>query len=164
MTSEVAQAASDISKRLKAAKLSLVTAESCTGGLIAAAITEIPGSSDVLERGYITYSNPAKESNLGVPDAVLKQYGAVSEETARAMAEGALAHSKAGVAISVTGVAGPDGGTPEKPVGLVHFAAAKRGGLTLHREMHFGVLGRGEVRRQSVLTAFALLHELLDRG
>jgi nicotinamide-nucleotide amidase len=164
MTSEVAQAASDISKRLKAAKLSLVTAESCTGGLIAAAITEIPGSSDVLERGYITYSNPAKESNLGVPDAVLKQYGAVSEETARAMAEGALAHSKAGVAISVTGVAGPDGGTPEKPVGLVHFAAAKRGGLTLHREMHFGDLGRGEVRRQSVLTAFALLHELLDRG
>src|SRR5690606_24960918 len=144
--SEVAHAASEISKRLKAANLSLVTAESCTGGLIAAAITEIPGSSDVLERGYVTYSNPAKESNLGVPDAVLKKYGAVSEETARAMAEGALAHSKAGVAISVTGIAGPDGGTPEKPVGLVHFAAAKRGGLTLHREMRFGDLGRSEVR------------------
>jgi nicotinamide-nucleotide amidase len=164
MTDEIVQAASKLSKRLKAAKLSLVTAESCTGGLIAAAITEIPGSSDVLERGYVTYSNAAKESNLGVPDDILKQYGAVSEQVARAMAEGALAHSQAAVAVSVTGIAGPDGGTAEKPVGLVHFAAARRGGATLHREMRFGDLGRNEVRRRSVLTAIALLNDLLDRG
>jgi nicotinamide-nucleotide amidase len=164
MSREVAQAAADISTRLKAAKLSLVTAESCTGGLIAAAITEIPGSSDVLERGYVTYSNVAKENNLGVPAAIIERHGAVSEQTARAMAEGALVHSEAAVSIAVTGIAGPDGGTAEKPVGLVHFAASRRGGQTIHKEMRFGDLGRGEVRRRSVLAALALLNELLDRA
>lgn len=161
---EVVTAASAISRRLKAAKLSLVTAESCTGGLIAAAITEIPGSSDVLERGYVTYSNGAKANNLGVPEETLKNHGAVSEQTARAMAEGALAHSRADISVSVTGIAGPDGGSADKPVGLVHFAAARRGGSTVHREMRFGNLGRGEVRRRSVLTAFELLDELLDKS
>jgi nicotinamide-nucleotide amidase len=164
MSREVAQAAADISTRLKAAKLSLVTAESCTGGLIAAAITEIPGSSDVLERGYVTYSNVAKENNLAVPANTIKRHGAVSEQTARAMAEGALVHSKAAVSVAVTGIAGPDVGTPEKPVGLVHFAASRRGGPTIHKEMRFGNLGRGEVRRRSVLAAFALLNELLGRA
>jgi nicotinamide-nucleotide amidase len=162
--SEVAQAAANISKRLKTAKLSLVTAESCTGGLIAAAITEIPGSSDVLERGYVTYSNPAKQTNLGVPPETIERYGAVSEQVARAMAEGALANSKAAVSVSVTGIAGPDGGSAEKPVGLVHLAAARRGGPTIHKEMRFGSPGRGEVRRRSVLTALALLNDLLDNS
>jgi nicotinamide-nucleotide amidase len=159
---EVARLAKALHERLLAGKLSLVTAESCTGGLIAAAITEIPRASLTLERGYVTYSNAAKESDLGVPASVLGKHGAVSEETARAMAEGALTHSKADLAISVTGIAGPDGGSEEKPVGLVHFAAARRGGRTLHREMRFGDLGRTEVRRRSVLAAFALLNELLD--
>jgi nicotinamide-nucleotide amidase len=164
MSSEVEEAAASISTRLKAAKLLLVTAESCTGGLIAAALTEIPGSSDVLERGYVTYSNQAKQSDLGVPADTLKRHGAVSEQTARAMAEGALAHSKAADSVAVTGIAGPDGGDAEKPVGLVHFVASRRGGPTIHKEMRFGNLGRGEVRRRSVLAAFALLNELLIRA
>ena len=161
---EVAQMAKALHERLLEGKLSLVTAESCTGGLIAAAITEIPRASLTLERGFVTYSNAAKESDLGVAKEILQRHGAVSEETARAMAEGALARSKASVAISVTGIAGPDGGSAEKPVGLVHFASARRGGKTIHREMRFGDLGRAEVRRRSVLAAFALLNELLDAG
>ena len=159
---EVATIAKALHDRLLEAKLSLVTAESCTGGLVAAAITEIPRASVTLERGYVTYSDAAKESDLGVPAATLDKYGAVSEQTARAMAEGALAHSKADLAISVTGIAGPDGGSAEKPVGLVHFAAARRGATILHQEIRFGDLGRTEVRRRSVLAAFALLNELLD--
>ena len=159
---ELSAATKNLFDLLRGRKLTLVTAESCTGGLVAAAITEIPRASVTLERGYVTYSNAAKESDLGVPAATLGQYGAVSEETARAMAEGALAHSKADLAIAVTGIAGPDGGSAEKPVGLVHFAATGRGGKTLHREIRFGDLGRAEVRRRSVLAAFALLNELLD--
>lgn len=159
---DVARTAAAVSDRLKTKKLSLVTAESCTGGLVAAAITAIPGSSDVLERGYVTYSNPAKESDLGVPKDVIEKHGAVSEQTARAMAEGALAHSKAAVAVSITGIAGPDGGSAEKPVGLVHFAAAKRGGKTLHREERFGNPGRAEVRRRSVVAALELVAKLIE--
>ena len=113
--------------------LLLATAESCTGGLIAATMTEIAGCSSAFERGYVTYSNDAKMECLGVPAAVLEAHGAVSEATARAMAEGALARSRADAAVAVTGVAGPDGGTPEKPVGLVHLAAARHGRPTLHR-------------------------------
>ena len=159
---EVARLAKALHDRLLKGELSLVTAESCTGGLIAAAITEIPRASVTLERGYVTYSNAAKESDLGVPASTLREHGAVSEQTARAMAEGALKHSLADLAISVTGIAGPDGGSEEKPIGLVHFAAARRNSRTLHREMRFGDLGRAEIRRRSVLTAFALLNELLD--
>ncbi len=159
---EVARMAKALHGRLLEGKLSLVTAESCTGGLIAAAITELPRASFTLERGYVTYSNEAKQSDLGVPAETIKSYGAVSEQTARAMAEGALEHSKAEVAIAVTGIAGPDGGSDGKPVGLVHFAAARRGRETLHREERFGDLGRSEVRRRSVLTAFALVNEMLD--
>jgi nicotinamide-nucleotide amidase len=161
---EVARATAAIFERLTAEKLTLVTAESCTGGLIAAALTALPGSSGILERGYVTYSNAAKETDLGVSPAILKDKGAVSAETARAMAQGALQRSRADLAISVTGIAGPGGGTEEKPVGLVHFAAARRDGITLQREVRFGDLGRGEIRRRSVLTAFSLLTKLLDKG
>ena len=107
-------------------KLRIATAESCTGGLIAATLTEIPGSSDVVDRGFVTYSNEAKQAMLGVPAATLNQFGAVSRETAEAMASGALAHSLAELVVSVTGIAGPGGGSADKPVGLVHFAAAAR--------------------------------------
>jgi len=145
----------------RAKGLKLVTAESCTGGLIAAALTEIPGSSDVLERGFVTYSNAAKEANLGVSAEILRRYGAVSEEAARAMAAGALTASPADLSIAVTGIAGPDGGSAEKPVGLVHFAAARRGGKTFYREVRFGDVGRSEVRRRSVIAALALVAELV---
>ena len=141
--------------------LKLATAESCTGGLIAGLLTEIPGSSDVVERGFVTYSNPAKEEMLGVPAAMLRQHGAVSEAVARAMAEGAIRNSTAQLSVSVTGIAGPGGGTDEKPVGLVHIAAARAGEATLHRECHFGDIGRNEIRLKSVETALALVTEML---
>lgn len=140
----------------------LATAESCTGGLIAGFLTAIPGSSAVLERGFVTYSNEAKVEMLGVPPATIATHGAVSEATARAMAEGALAHSRADVAVSVTGVAGPDGGSAEKPVGLVYLAAAMRDGETLHEERRFGAIGRDAVRAATVAAAFALVSRLLD--
>jgi nicotinamide-nucleotide amidase len=137
--------------------LRLAAAESCTGGLVCALLTEIPGASAVVERGFVTYSNQAKQEMLGVPEATLVRCGAVSEETARAMAQGALAQSAADVAVAVTGVAGPDGGTAEKPVGLVHFALARRGGATIAAERRFGPLGRAAVRLAAVETALELL-------
>jgi nicotinamide-nucleotide amidase len=140
-----------------AAKLMAATAESCTGGLIASLLTEIPGSSNVLERGFVVYSNAAKEELLGVPAETLSKHGAVSEETARALAEGALAKSRADIAVSVTGIAGPDGGTPQKPVGLVHFACARRGAPTVAREERFGDIGREAVRLASVKVGLDLL-------
>jgi nicotinamide-nucleotide amidase len=144
----------------RAKGLKIVTAESCTGGLVAGLLTEIPGSSDVMERGFVTYSNQAKEELLGVPHAVLEAYGAVSEQTARAMAQGALKQSRADLAVSVTGIAGPGGGSADKPVGLVHFAAA-RGDNVIHRECRFGDIGRSEVRRKSVEAALELLQSLV---
>jgi nicotinamide-nucleotide amidase len=135
----------------------LVTAESCTGGLIAALLTEIPGASDVLERGFVTYSDAAKQEDLGVPADVLAAHGAVSEAVARAMAEGALAQSHADVGVSVTGIAGPSGGSVEKPIGLVHLAAARSGGGTLHRQCRFGDIGRERIRIDSVEVALSLL-------
>ena len=123
-------------------QLKLATAESCTGGLLAATLTEIPGSSDVLDRGFVTYSNEAKQAMLGVPAATLERFGAVSRETAEAMAKGALAHAPVDLAVSITGIAGPGGGTPDKPVGLVHFAAASRSGRLIHHERRFGDIGR----------------------
>jgi len=137
--------------------LKLAAAESCTGGLVTALLTEIAGSSDVVERGFVTYSNAAKHELLGVPEAMLAEHGAVSEPVARAMAEGALAHSGADVAVAVTGVAGPGGGTAAKPVGLVHLAAARRGAAVLHRECRFGDIGRSEVRLASVREALQLI-------
>ena len=148
----------------KAKKLMVATAESCTGGLVAGALTDIAGSSAVVERGFVTYTNEAKQQMLGVPRDVLRQYGAVSRETAEAMARGALRHSPADLAVSITGIAGPGGGTAAKPVGLVHFAAAARGGPLLHRERGFGDIGRAEVRRLSVLEALSMLSELAARA
>ncbi len=139
------------------------TAESCTGGLIAGLLTEIPGSSDMLERGFVVYSNAAKQELLGVPAETLVNHGAVSGETAVAMAEGALANSRAEVAVSVTGIAGPDGGTAGKPVGLVHFACARRGKPTVAREERFGDIGRGAVRLASVEIGLDLLEAALSR-
>ena len=157
----------DEARRLLAAYrrvgLSIATAESCTGGLIAALLTEIPSSSEVLERGFVTYSNAAKSESLGVADALLAEHGAVSGPVAGAMAEGALARSRAEIAISVTGLAGPGGGAT-KPVGLVHLALARRGGDTLFREYRFGDVGRDRVRAQALDAALALLWRALDTG
>src|SRR5713101_10074344 len=139
--------------------LKVATAESCTGGLVTGALTEIPGSSDVLDRGFVTYSNAAKQAVLGVPASILETRGAVSKETVEAMAAGALERSGADLSAAVTGVAGPGGGTAQKPVGLVHFAAAHREGRLLHRERRYGDLGRAEIRRRSVLDALAMLGE-----
>lgn len=135
----------------------LATAESCTGGMIAAAITDIAGASDVFERGFVTYSNDAKSEMLGVPAGMIAQYGAVSQQVARTMAEGALQNSHASIAVSVTGIAGPGGGSANKPVGLVHIACARSEHETLHVELRFGALERREIRRASVEQAFALI-------
>ena len=122
----------------------IATAESCTGGLVAGTLTAIPGASDVFERGFVTYSNASKSEMLGVPVWLIERHGAVSEDVARAMAGGALTHSRASLAVAVTGIAGPDGGTAEKPVGLVHFAAGRRDQPIVHERVLFGDLGRGE--------------------
>ncbi len=145
------------------AGLTLATAESCTGGLVGGAVTAVPGSSAVLERGFITYSNAAKAEVLDVPDAMLKAHGAVSEPVARVMAEGALRRSRADIAVAVTGIAGPGGGSAEKPVGLVHFACARRGGSTMHVERRFGEIGREAVREASVLQALNLAEQAVGR-
>lgn len=144
----------------RAKKLKIATAESCTGGLIAGLLTEIAGSSDVFERGFVTYSNQAKQEMLGVPQALLVQHGAVSEEVAHAMAQGALAHSSADLAVAVTGIAGPGGGSLQKPVGLVHIAAARKGGTILHRKCRFGDIGRHAIRIATVDTALEMLSAL----
>jgi nicotinamide-nucleotide amidase len=143
--------------------LKLATAESCTGGLVAALLTEIPGSSDVVDRGFVTYSNEAKQEMLGVPAATLAEYGAVSAPTARTMAEGALIYSRAQVSVSVTGVAGPGGGSAQKPVGLVHFACAGPGEHVTLVERRFGDPGRGKVRRAALEQALALLEDAVAR-
>lgn len=140
----------------------IATAESCTGGLIAGALTDIAGSSDVVDRGFVTYSNEAKNEMIGVPMELINRVGAVSEEVAIAMAEGALAHSRAGISIAVTGIAGPGGGSAEKPVGLVHIASARKGHATLHRECRFGEKSREDIRHETVLAALALVLEVLN--
>ena len=141
--------------------LRIATAESCTGGLIAGLLTEIPGSSDVLDRGFVVYSDRAKSDLLGVPGDLITGHGAVSEAVARAMAEGAVANSNAHLAVAVTGIAGPGGGTELKPVGLVHIAAARGGRSILHEAHRFGDIGRSEIRLQSVEAALTLLRHLL---
>ncbi len=153
------QLAEDLLTQCRAARLTLATAESCTGGLVAGLITSVAGSSDVFERGFVTYSNAAKIADLGVLENLIAEFGAASEETARAMAEGALRHSQADIAIAVTGIAGPGGGTPAKPVGLVHIAAARRGAATLHRRLILGKAGRERIRLASVEAALQLAAE-----
>jgi nicotinamide-nucleotide amidase len=154
--SELLHLAQSVLTEARRRRIHIVAAESCTGGLVTACLTEIPGSSDVVERGFITYSNQAKVDLLGVPAELIAAHGAVSEKVARAMATGALAHSSAQVGIAITGIAGPGGGSPEKPVGLVHIAAA-RDGAVLHEEHRFGELGRTAVRIKSVEAALRLL-------
>jgi nicotinamide-nucleotide amidase len=141
-------------------KLTIATAESCTGGLVAAALTDVPGSSDVVDRGFVTYSNDAKRVMLGVKAVTLATFGAVSKETATAMAIGALEKAGVDLAVSITGIAGPGGATPGKPVGLVHLAVAARDGRILHRECRFGAIGRSSVRARSVTEALRMLMEL----
>jgi nicotinamide-nucleotide amidase len=148
----------------RAQGLMLVVAESCTGGLVAGALTEIAGASDVVERGFVTYSYESKTAMLGVPAETIAGHGAVSEEVARAMAEGALALSRAQIAIAVTGVAGPGSDSQAKPAGLVHLAAARDGKDTLHEKREFGDAGRDAVRRASVEAALDLVLKLLQRA
>lgn len=142
----------------------IATAESCTGGLVAAVLTEIPGASAVVERGLVTYANGAKQSLLGVPAHMIADRGAVSEPVARRMAEGALAASAAELTVAITGVAGPGGGSAQKPVGLVCFATAVQGGLARNHVEHYGDLGRSGVRLAAVRTALQLLLERLGEG
>lgn len=142
----------------------VATAESCTGGLVAGALTEIAGSSAVVDRGFVTYSNEAKAEMLGVPEATLAEYGAVSRPVAEAMAKGAISRSSVDLVVAITGVAGPGGGSPEKPVGLVHFAAAARDGRLIHREKRYGDVGRSEIRRASVIEALNMLLALAENS
>ena len=146
----------------RAGGMRVATAESCTGGLVAAALTAIAGSSDVVECGFVTYSNAAKQKLLGVPAATLFRYGAVSGETAAAMAKGALKRSDADFAVSITGIAGPGGGSKQKPIGLVHFAVASRDGRMLKRRRLLGNIGRRRVRKRSVVEALVLLARLAE--
>jgi nicotinamide-nucleotide amidase len=148
--------------KARAKALRLASAESCTGGLVAAALTDIAGASDVFDRGFVTYSNEAKRDMLGVADALLKAHGAVSAEVPRALARGAIDRSLADVAVAVTGVAGPGGGSPEKPVGLVHFACARRDGDVDHVERRYGPLSRAEIRAASVMQALDMMMDAVD--
>jgi nicotinamide-nucleotide amidase len=159
---DIREAAKRVLDLCRARGLHVATAESCTGGLVAAALTEIPGSSDVVDRGFVTYSDDAKRAMLGVPAAMLKRHGAVSAQTAMAMAAGALKNSRADVAVSITGIAGPGGGSKQKPVGLVYFAAASRDGRRIARKRLYGDIGRRRVRLRSVIEALTLLR-LLSR-
>ncbi|WP_262032437.1 CinA family protein [Microvirga sp. Mcv34] len=161
MTSEMTTRAAALLDTYREKGLKIATAESCTGGLVAALLTEISGSSAVVERGFVTYSNEAKTELIGVPADLIAGHGAVSEPVARAMAEGALAHSRADVAVAITGVAGPTGGTATKPVGLVHFGLARKGAPTIHLERRYGDLGRGNVRRRAVEDALSLLEQAI---
>jgi nicotinamide-nucleotide amidase len=154
MSDDIGDLARVLGERMAARGWTCVTAESCTGGLVAGAITDIAGSSSWFERGFVTYSNEAKQESLGVPATTLAQHGAVSEATARAMAEGALAHSRAHLAVAITGVAGPGGGTPGKPVGMVCFAWALRGADVRACTRHF-TGDRAAVRRAAVVEALA---------
>lgn len=159
---EVREAADHVLQSCRKRGLKVVTAESCTGGLVAAAMTAIAGSSDVVERSFVTYSNEAKREMLGVPWDAILGHGAVSEPVARAMAAGALARSHADVAVSITGIAGPGGGTAEKPVGLVHFAAV-RTGHEIVAEHHVFPGDRDNVRHQAAIVALTLLARLAER-
>ncbi|HLM39279.1 MAG TPA: CinA family protein [Microvirga sp.] len=161
MTPDLRERAAALLKAYEQRSLMIATAESCTGGLVAALLTEIAGSSAVVERGFVTYSNEAKTELVGVPADLIAAHGAVSEPVARAMAEGALAHSRAHVAVAITGIAGPGGATAAKPVGLVHFGLARRGAPILHLERRYGDLGREIVRRRAVEDALGLLEQAI---
>lgn len=154
--SDIGELADAFLKACARHKILSATAESCTGGLIIATLTDIPGSSSMVDRGFITYSNEAKTEMLGVSAATLDAYGAVSRETALEMAAGALSHSRAGIALAVTGIAGPDGGSAEKPVGLVWFGLARAGQAPVAEKRIFENNGRDFIRRQTVRTALEM--------
>lgn len=156
--------AKDTLDMLREGGLMLATAESCTGGLVAGLLTSIAGSSGMIDRGFVTYSNEAKSEMLDVPMALIEQHGAVSEQVAREMADGALKNSRANVAVSVTGIAGPGGGTDEKPVGLVHFGCARKELGTHHVRMTYGDMGRNEVRHAAIGTALAMIRQSVSQG
>lgn len=151
--------AREIIDKARRAGLKIATAESCTGGLVSAALTDIAGSSSVLDRGFVTYSNEAKSDMLGVDASLIARDGAVSEHVARAMAEGALKMSRADLSIAITGIAGPGGGSDTKPIGLVHFASARKGQPTNHVEMRFGDLGRASIRESACLHALRMIED-----
>lgn len=157
------QLSQDVLKACRDHSVTLSTAESCTGGLIIAALTDIAGSSDVVDRGFITYSNIAKHELLNVPLDMLRDYGAVSREVAISMAEGGLKNAHTGICIAVTGVAGPDGGSIEKPVGLVHMAVAQANHPTLHQEMRYPYESRHDIRMATVTSALQLCLKALLR-
>jgi nicotinamide-nucleotide amidase len=163
MSDELHAAAVAVLDTCRARGLTLVTAESCTGGLVSGALTDIAGSSDVVDRGYVTYSNEAKQQMLSVPAETIKKFGAVSRETAQAMALGALTHAKVDLAVAITGIAGPGGGSKDKPVGLVHFACAARDGTLTHKETRYGDIGRLPVRHKSVLQALTMLRDMAEK-
>lgn len=158
---ELVTRADALLSRARTAGVMIATAESCTGGLVSALLTDIAGSSDVIDRTFVTYSNEAKTEMLAIPARVISANGAVSREVARRMAESALLKSNADIAVSITGIAGP-GGSAHKPAGLVHFGLAARGQATVSRVERFGDRGRGEVRRNAVLTALGLLDQGVD--
>ena len=151
------QRAAALLDKCRSSGIKIATAESCTGGMVGALLTSIAGSSDVFDCGFVTYSNEAKIGMLGVSPVIIAEFGAVSRECALAMAHGAILKSAATLAVSITGIAGPGGGSAAKPVGLVHFACARRNGATLHREERFGDIGRDGVRKASVDVALDLL-------
>jgi nicotinamide-nucleotide amidase len=156
-----AKLAAQVIDRAREARIMITAAESCTGGLVMAALTDIAGASHAVDRGFVTYSNAAKSELLGVPAELIDAHGAVSQAVAQAMAEGALARSQAGIAVSVTGIAGPGGGSPGKPVGLVWFALARTGAATLTVEKRFAGTTRAGIRAASVETALQLLTDAL---
>jgi nicotinamide-nucleotide amidase len=157
--SDLVQSARLLLDDAQARGIKIATAESCTGGLVAALLTEIAGSSAVVERAFVVYSNNAKQEMLGVPGDMIADFGAVSEPVARALAEGALHESRANLSVAITGIAGPGGGTGMKPVGLVHFASARENRAICHEEHRFGDIGREQVRLEAVRVALRMLHE-----
>ena len=156
---DVKAAAKNLLETCRSAKLQIATVESCTGGLLAGSLTEIAGSSDVVDRGFVTYTNAAKSELVGVPVELFLKVGAVSEEVARAMANGGLARSQADIAVGITGVAGP-GQSENKPAGLVHICAARKEGEVVHERCMFGG-NRTAVRKSSILKTFELIHRLV---
>jgi nicotinamide-nucleotide amidase len=162
--SEILALAREVVQLCTEKNVMIATAESCTGGLVAGAITAIPGSSQVLERGFVTYSDKAKSEMLGVMPITLRQYGAVSKDVSLEMAHGAMSRSEAGISVSTTGIAGPDGGSTGKPVGLVHFGGRHYKGAMIHREMKFGDIGREQIRLASVEVALEMIIELAKLG
>lgn len=158
---EIITLATQVLQSARERGIHLCTAESCTGGLIMAALTEIADASDVVDRGFVPYTNRAKMESLGVKGDIIKKHGAVSEKCARAMAKGAIKYSASTIAVSVTGIAGPGGGSKDKPTGLVHMAAHKRGGETLHERHEFGDIGRTQVREATVVAALRLIQKMI---